>query len=360
MIDPAPDNVGAELVAELTDFMFSLRLAGLPVTIDGSMNLLRAVAALDSFDHVQLFWAGRATLCCEPGDFDIYDDTFNWFFRRPVPPQIRRLAALQSAPDDVAELTDPVRQLPPVRRSHRDLPELTGADRAQLGTLLRQLEAVPAARRPARHSPGPGFRFDPAGSLRSALRGGELALRHRAGGVLPRRLVLLIDVSDSMAPHAVELLRFAHAVRHKLGSSCEVFTLGDTLNRLSATLAERDRQLAVAAAVETLPPRSGGTTKIGHALRAFLDQHGQRGMARGAVVILISDGCETGDNALLASQTRRLSRLSRSLIWVVPAAGDDGALLGGAIDAVEPFCDHLLAADSLAVLGELLDIAHDA
>lgn len=343
---------GEELVAELTDFTFALRLAGLDVTIDRSMGFLRAVAGLDSVDHVQLFWAGRSTLCVEPADFDIFDDTFNWFFRRPLPTQARRagghrpgIRLVDTDSGAVLEIGSRARldAGAPGVLQHRDLAELSDDERAELGALLRLL--------------------DPSTPRRSALRPPPIRqqlTRSRTLGTRPRKLVLLLDASDSMAPHAEPLLRFAHAARRRLGNGCEVFTLGSTLTRLSEVLADRDQERALDAVSGVLPGWSGGT-RIGQALQSFLDQHGQRGMARGAVVIVFSDGWERGSPDLLVRQTRRLSRLTRSLIWVNPHQDEAGmAPVQGGIVAVRPFLDHLLAGGSLTALGELMDIAHDA
>jgi uncharacterized protein with von Willebrand factor type A (vWA) domain len=371
--DAALDGVGAELVSELTDFTFALRLAGLEVTIDATMNFLRAVALLDSLDQVQMFWAGRATLCCEPADFDIYDETFNWFFRRQVPAHVRRPAGVRPmvrlvALDTARPSAEPATALESSPSSeatmlrHKELAELTEAERAELAGLLQLLGPTPPMRRSARRTPTRRGHLDHGRAISAVLRGGGQIrkLHRRAAGTRPRKMVLLIDVSQSMAPYADSLLRFAHGVKRKLGNGCEVFTLGTGLTRLTTALGERETQRALSAVASTIPDSSAGT-QLGQALRAFLDQHGQRGMARGAVVIIFSDGRERGSAELLAAQTRRLSRLTRSLIWVNPQQGKDSAAPAqSGIVAVEPFCDHLLAGHSLTTLGELMDIAHDA
>ncbi len=178
--------------------------------------------------------------------------------------------------------------------------------------------------------------------------------------------MLLLDVSKSMAPHADRLLRFAHAAKGRLRGGCEVFSLGDSVHRLSPALAVRDPQSALVAAASVVP-QWNNDTDLGHALRGFLDQHGQRGLARDAVVIVISDGCARGSAALLGEQARRLQRMARSFIWVDPDAPEQerpdhdgsGPAAGGLL-AVQPFCDHLVAGHALATLGELMDLARDA
>ena len=348
MVDPV---VNAEKVSELTDFTFALRIAGLAVTMDRTMDFLRAVSDLRTFDEVQIFWAGRAILCAEPADFDIYDDTFDWFFRHEEPTPVPRVT-LRSVPSlatrDGAGQPD-------------GTPDLTAGEEQQLRDLLRLIEPGQPAPRPSRRTPAPQVRPYPGRLGRVVFRGAQLSeLPARRGR--PPKLVLLIDASRSMAPYQEALLRFAHRAKRRLGSGCEVFGLGSTLIRLTAALSEREPHRALEAAVSVLPEPVDGV-RLAPALRAFLDQHGQRGMARGAVVMVLSDAGGVGgiDQAELAEQARRLRRLSRSFVWVNPGQEAVAAARRRAgIEAVQPFCDHLLPAHSLATLGEWMDATRDA
>src|SRR5690606_33586264 len=131
--------------------------------------------------------------------------------------------------------------------------------------------------------------------------------------------------SGSMSGYADALLRLAHRIATGSTSrgDVEVFSVGTRLTRLTRPLHLRDAERAIAAAGDAVPDWSGGT-RLGEALKAFSDRHGQRGMARGAVVVIFSDGWERGDPALLGEQVARLHRLAHRVVWVNPHRGKDG------------------------------------
>ena len=187
-------------------------------------------------------------------------------------------------------------------------------------------------------------------------RGGEPAqLQHRTVGERPRKLVLLLDISGSMASYADTTLRFAHAcVRRRAGT--EVFTVGTRLTRVTPALAHRDVERALAAVGDQVPDWSGGT-RLGETVRAFVDRWGQRGVARGAVVVICSDGWERGDPALLAEQVQRLRRLAHRLVWVNPHRGKVGYQpLQGGIAAVLPHVDDFVAGHTVASYAQLMEV----
>jgi uncharacterized protein with von Willebrand factor type A (vWA) domain len=182
--------------------------------------------------------------------------------------------------------------------------------------------------------------------------------RHREA-TRPRRIVLLLDVSGSMSPYADALLRFAHVVA-RTNQATEVFSLGTRMTRLSRALRIRDPELALAAASRAVPDWAGGT-RLGETMRAFLDRWGRRGLARGAVVVIFSDGWERGDPILLAEQMAALRRLTHAVLWVNPHAGAEGYLpVQSGIAAALPFTERLLAGHSLATLQDLLDEIRNA
>jgi uncharacterized protein with von Willebrand factor type A (vWA) domain len=184
--------------------------------------------------------------------------------------------------------------------------------------------------------------------------GGELAelSRHRRS-VRPRRVVLLVDVSGSMAPYSDALLRFAHAAGMSPGRELEVFTIGTRLTRVTAELARRDADDAMAAAARAIPDWSGGT-RLGELLQRFLDGWGQRGMARGAVVVVLSDGWERGDERLLGEQMARLHRLAARVVWANPLKARPGyAPLAAGMAAALPHVDDFVEGHSLAALEQL-------
>ena len=172
--------------------------------------------------------------------------------------------------------------------------------------------------------------------------------------------MLLVDVSGSMAPYADSLLRFAHAATRAAPHSTEVFTVGTRLTRVTRELRLRDPDQALAAAGRAVPDWSGGT-RLGEAVKAFLDRWGQRGLARGAIVVLCSDGWERGDPAELGNQLARLARLAHAVVWVNPHKGRAGfEPVTGGMQAALAHIDTLVAGHSFAALEQLVEVISHA
>jgi uncharacterized protein with von Willebrand factor type A (vWA) domain len=323
-----------------------------------------------------VYWAGRLTLCGGPDDLDRYDAAFAAWFggERPragraaanQPPRTAVSAPLEPGPpgdDEAGESADlAVRASGDEVLRHRDVAALTPAERDHLRRLFALL--VPAApMRPARRrQPSARGAVHPARTVRRALRdGGEVSrLLHRRARPRPRRVVLLVDVSGSMGPYADALLRYAHAAVRARPSSTEVFTLGTRLTRVTRELKLRDADRALAASGSAIPDWSGGT-RLGEVLKAFLDRWGQRGTARGAVVVICSDGWERGGAELLGEQMRRLHRLAHTVVWVNPHKGREGyEPLAGGMQAALPSIDVFVAGHSMAAFEELTGVIHRA
>jgi uncharacterized protein len=386
---PTPDP---DLLPVLAGFGRVLRAAGVPVPPDRTAAFLRAVAEVGAGDRAGVYWAGRATLCGEPDHLAVYDLAFaQWFggaVARPAPGPTRPpapvavLASLDrdgGGPDpDGAEETDddPLRVAASATEvlRHRDVGELDAAGREQVRRLLAALRLRVPTRRSARRRPAGRGALDVRRTLREELRrcGEPGPLRHHRPGRRARRVVWLIDVSGSMAPYADVLLRLAHAhlragVRGAAGARgtrgharVEVFTIGTRLTRVTAAFAHRDVERALRAAGERVPDWSGGT-RLGETLRAFLLRWGRRGLARGAVVVVCSDGWERGDPTLLAEQVGQLSRLAHRLVWVNPHRGKAGYQpVQAGIAAVLPHVDDFLAGHSVACYTRLMGVLADA
>lgn len=351
-------------VVGLVGFTHALREAGLPCDPHRVQAYLAAAAEVDVTIPAQLYWAGRVTLCADPDDLPRYDEAFEtWFRDRPrrpaqpgAPPMPSRTAALPPAPADPARSDDlQVAASDNEVLRQRDLAALTDTEREHLRSLIALLRPDPPHRRALRKTPHRQGEPDPRATLRGMLRsGGEtLFLPRRHVDRRPRKVVLLVDVSGSMAPYSDGLLRFAHAVTRRMPA--EVFTLGTRLTRITRQLRQRDPERALAAAARAVPDYSGGT-RLGETLRAFLDRWGQRGTARRAVVVVFSDGWERGGASVLAEQMGRLRRLAHTVLWVNPHAGRTGyAPVQGGIVAVLPHVDRLLAGHSLRTLELLLE-----
>ncbi|WP_051342093.1 vWA domain-containing protein [Pseudonocardia spinosispora] len=362
-----------DAVEGLVAFTSALRHAGLGITTDRVAAFLTALDELDVTSRVQTYWAGRLTLCADPDDIGRYDAAFDaWFEPRRRGPSVEVRDERKPPPSQIAALTPEaggqqgeLDEAPTLRVAasasevlrHRDLAELTRAEREHLRALLALLRVRPPLRPSRRRHPADRGSPDPGRTLRAALRNhGELReLRRRKPGVRARKVVLLIDVSGSMAPYADTLLRFAHVlVRRTTGT--EAFTVGTRLTRVTRELRHRDAERALSGAGRAIPDWSGGT-RLGEVLRAFTDRWGQRGVARGAVLVIFSDGWERGDPTLLGEQLARLRRLAHRIVWVNPHAGKDGyAPVQGGIVAVLPYLDELLAGHSLATLERLLEV----
>jgi uncharacterized protein with von Willebrand factor type A (vWA) domain len=178
-------------------------------------------------------------------------------------------------------------------------------------------------------------------------------LRRRARVLRPRRVVLLVDVSGSMGAYADALLRFAHAASRRGAAPTEVFTIGTRLTRVTDELRVRDPDAAMAGVSGAVADWRGGT-RLGDLLKAFLDRWGQRGMARGAVVVILSDGWERGDPGLLGAQMARLGRLAHRVVWANPHRGRRGyEPLAAGMAAALPHVDDFVAGHSLEALEHL-------
>jgi hypothetical protein len=360
----------------LLGFTRALRASGVPVTMDRAQSFLAAVAVVGLEDRKATYWAGRATLCSGPDDLDRYDQVFSaWFLgdetptgRRPAEPRPPQTQAALEDPggEGTSEADDdPLR----ARASdvevlrHRDIAEMSANERARLALMFDLLRPRSPRRRAHRRSPWHRGDIDADRTLRRTLQRmgepAEIAWRRRT--TRPRRVVLLVDVSGSMSPYADSLLRLAHRyVASTNPGLTEVFTVGTRLTRITRALRVRDADQAIIAAGRTVPDWSGGT-RLGETLQIFLDRWGQRGCARGAVVVVFSDGWERGDTALLAHQMRRLHGLAHRVVWVNPHVGKAGyqPVQQGIVAALD-HVDHFVAGHSLATFAELIEVVADA
>jgi uncharacterized protein with von Willebrand factor type A (vWA) domain len=183
-------------------------------------------------------------------------------------------------------------------------------------------------------------------------------LARRGTSTRARRLVLLVDVSGSMDLYTRALLRFAHAAVAG-GRRVETFALGTRLTRLTRALSSRDPDDAMARATETVEDWAGGT-RLGDGLRVFNDRWGVRGLARGAVVVILSDGWERDDPALLAEQMARLRRVAHRILWVNPLKATEGyEPLARGMAAALPFVDAFVEGHSLDSLTSLAQLVGD-
>src|SRR5215471_1930760 len=382
-----------------TGFGIALHTAGLPVGPDRCERLARAVTVMGASTVAELRACALATMVSDPSQMSTFDRVFAAVFGGPSP--FRDLPgaapAYQHAESDggpqpaaesqpspggppsglrvtdavpaAADGDEPLLEGSAVRRvasaaerlRGRDFTELSPAELRQLVTLMREMTLAVPPRRTRRYRPArDGKRPDLRRTLRLARRSGGEAIRfaRRAPRVKTRRLVVLCDISGSMEPYARALLMLLYVLNGGQlrggPNRPEVFSFATRLTRLTPALAAASPDTMLAKAGEAAPDWSGGT-RIGAALKEFNDRYGSRGMARGAVVLIISDGWETGDPALLGEQMARLHRVAHRIVWANPRTQSPRYRpeVGG-MAAAWPYCDAVVSAHNLDALDDLL------
>jgi uncharacterized protein with von Willebrand factor type A (vWA) domain len=349
-----------------------LRGAGLAVPASSTIAFGEALAVTGVDQRDATYWAGRATLVHRPEDHEVYDRAFAvfWEDRRGVsvpddePEPMRLTLAVDDDdhpddPGDGSDNDDPTLELrfsaTEVLR-HKDFAEYSPDELVEAQALMTRFRLVGSPRRSLRLAKASTrtSRPDLRRTVRATMRaGGEPVRRHwREPSTRNRRLVLLLDVSGSMEPYARALVRFVHAAvagRQKV----EAFALGTRLTRITRELSSRDPDTALRQASERVIDWSGGT-RLGEGMRRFNDEWGQRGMARGAIVVVLSDGWDRGDPEVLGEQLARLHRVAHRVIWVNPLKVTPGyAPLARGMAAALPHVDRFVEGHSVAAMEEL-------
>ena len=262
--------------------------------------------------------------------------------------------APEPGPDDRPETARAALASRAERLAGTDFAELTPAELQDLAGLMRELTlALPLRRSRREHPAARGRRTDLRSTLRHARRTGghPLRLARRTPALRPRQLIVLCDISGSMEPYARAMLQLLYCAAG--GAEAEVFTFATRLTRLTRALAHMPPEQALQRAGQAAPDWLGGT-RIGASLKEFNDTLGRPGLARGAVVVIISDGWDTGEPAELRREMQRLSRVAHRIIWVNPRTkSEQYRPLAGGMAAAWPYCDAVLSAHSLHALHEL-------
>jgi uncharacterized protein len=339
------------LEAQLTAFARSLRAAGVAADTSRVIAAATALAEFQPLGAGEIYWATRLTFCSRRSDLPVFDAVFlDWFGTAPVDevpggawaqvPSTAAAAAEAAAASGAETLVAGRAE----RLAQRDLAELSPEERAEVAALVSALSPGCRPYRTMRHEVGGHRRIDRDRTLRAMMRnGGEPAhLAHCRSLWRPAGLVLLLDVSASMAPYTDALLRFAHAAVRARPATTEVFTLATRLTHVTAALRGPDPQVAIDR-VGRLESDWRSGTLLSATLRAFLREWAGRRVVRSAVVVLFSDGWSSDDEPA-GDHLGRLSRLARFVIWADPAAGEGSyqpaapALVGSlpAIDALVP------------------------
>jgi uncharacterized protein len=344
-------TASADPVARLVAFGRDLRHRGLPVGTGRILTFVRAVGSLGPVDRDGLYWAARASLVSSKPDIETFDAAFEQWIRTLAPEGELRIQLDLPAPDvdwgepppdlevrtgrtaaswsgagddeesDGESVIRVVASAAEVLRE-KSFADLTGDEQERVAALIRRLAVRVPSERTRRLRPSPkGSAFDVRRTLRRSLRtqGEPFQRAWRARGTRHRPLVLLLDVSGSMAPYSRALMQFAFAAM-AAGRRVEVFVFGTRLTRVTRTLRTRDPDRALREIGRLVQDWEGGT-RIGESVKSLLDGWSQRAALRGAVVVLCSDGLERGDPELLRAQMARLRRLAHRLVWVNPLKG---------------------------------------
>jgi len=355
-------------------FARRLRAEGLTVPTGSVALFVEALDAVDPLDGDNVYWAARLVLVKRPEDIDAFDRSFAsfWLGRTEdsapgaetvdegvavdgAEPTAATFTAERPSTDSAVVLYSPVEVL---RR--KDFGDYTAADFVEAQMLMARLRATTSMRRSRRRRHAKGRRGrapDIRATVRDALRTGGEPIRRAwyEPSLQPRKLVLLCDVSGSMDRYSHALLRFMHAAiagRRRV----EAFAMGTRLTRLTRELSSRDPDHALERAGVTVADWSGGT-RLGDGLRAYNDGWGMRGMSRGAVVVILSDGWERGEPTVVAEQMARLSRVAYRVVWVNPLkASPDYAPLARGMAAALPYVDEFVEGHNLNALEELAEI----
>jgi uncharacterized protein with von Willebrand factor type A (vWA) domain len=330
-----------------------LRHRGLPVGTGRILTFVRGVEAIGLTDRASLYWTARATLVASRGDLELFDEAFDTWFRTlrldgepersleyDLPPDPEDVELDGGAPGEAlgmataldgqtpgTESTDDEAALRMVASAveilrQKSFAYLSEDERQRVARLIRELTIhVPIERTRRMHAANKGAALDVRRTLRRSLRtqGEPFDRAWRARRTRTRPLVLILDVSGSMAPYSRALLQFGYAAM-AAGRRVEVFCFGTRLTRVTRVLRTKDPDRAMHEISRIVADWEGGT-RIGESLKSLLDGWSQRAALRGAVVVLCSDGLERGDPQLLRMQMARLRRLAYRVVWANPLKG---------------------------------------
>ena len=362
--------------------------AGIAVTPERSERFVQTLGLTPPATRSRLYWAARLAFVWGPDQLEAFDRVFDEVFGGTADPAAERgdpsapplrdrvraanLTATQPSSavgprgadwrDGVEGDGDAIRELAVAaassqeRLAERDFAELDEDELRALRRLIAQLALAPPPRRSRRLRRDPhGARLDLRSTIRASRRtGGDLArwvLRRRVER--PRRLVFLCDISGSMEPYTRAFLQLLHAAVG--GARAEAFVFATRLTRITRPLGSSRPDVAIERAAAAARDWSSGT-RIGEALARYNDEYGRRGMARGAVVVIVSDGWERGDPGVVAEQMRRLRRLAYRIVWVNPrSASPEFAPSTGGMAAALPYCDALVSGHNLRALSTVAD-----
>jgi uncharacterized protein len=363
---------GAAFTGVLVNFARALRSAGLAVGSGDVLSYCAAMTPLDPTELLDLYWAGRTTLVTRHEDIAVYDEVFRAFFLGAADPARELLMLRAGGPAEslavlTAAATEPAPEGPEEEAllgwmasdvdalKRRSFADCTPEELAVLRRIMARIRLTPPRRRTRRTAAArrgsPDLRRTIRRSLRRHGEATELFWRRRRFRLRP--LILILDISGSMADYSRNLLQFAYSAK-RATARVEVFCFGTRLTRITRALQHRSPDQALDQAAAAVLDWDGGT-RIGASLDSFVRTWGRRGLCRGGVVVICSDGLDRGDPDLLATAMERLSRLCHRLVWMNPHKGSDPDFRPSTVGMMvaAPHIDLMLSGHDLHSLEEL-------
>ncbi len=368
---------GTDLVERLVEFGHELRIEGLSVGSGDVLTYCAAIAALDPSDLADVYWSGRATMVTRRDQIPIYDHVFRRFFFSepdpapdadpPVPVTSAGISAVLEIPDSEPGTDEPdddnetalgLMSSDAEIWRNKSFSACTPEELVELRRIMKSVRLRPPLRRSRRRRPSkakgrPDMRRMARQMMRTQSDPPTLLRTNRK--LRPRPLVLILDVSGSMSDYSRNLLQFAHSTKRGSGR-VEVFCFGTRLTRITPALDRRRPDEAMELAAAEVADWDGGT-RIGACLDEFIRRWGRRGLSRGSIVVICSDGLDRGDPALLALTMERLARLCHRIVWMNPHKGDDPDFQPSTIGMMvaAPFVDSIVSGHNLSSLGDFAE-----
>jgi uncharacterized protein len=370
-------TVGTEFVDILIEFGDELRDAGIAVGTGDAMTYVEAVSLLNPADLGDVYWAGRGTLVSRRDLIPTYDRVFKSFFLDVETQGDSELKAMMRAttstaatlevpspdPGEGEESNEEEAQLGYMASGaqvwrNKAFAACTDQELATIRRIVSDIKLTPPRRRTRRTITAKnGPRLDPRRMARETMRshGDPTRLFRQKRRLRIRPLVFILDVSGSMSDYSRNLLQFAYSAR-RAADKVEVFCFGTRLTRITRSLDRRKPDDALNLAATAVFDWDGGT-RIGQSLDQFIKRWGRRGLSRGSIVVICSDGLDRGDPALLESAMEKLSRLSHRIVWMNPHKGDVKDFRPNSLGMMvaDPFIDEIFSGHDLASLEQFAE-----
>ena len=370
-------KVGTDFVDVLVELGDELRNAGVVVGTNDTITYVEAVSLINPADLIDVYWAGRGTLVNRKDQIPVYNRIFQKFFLdveaaadSELKSMMRATTALSATlevpspdPGQGEESKEEEAQLGYMASGaqvwrNKAFAACTDQELATIRRIVSDIRLTPPRRRTRRTlSSKNGPRFDPRRMALETMRshGDPIKLFKQQRRLRIRPLVFILDVSGSMSDYSRNLLQFAYSAR-RAADKVEVFCFGTRLTRITKSLDRRKPDDALNLAAATVFDWDGGT-RIGESLNQFIKRWGRRGLSRGSIVVICSDGLDRGDPALLESSMEKLSRLCHRIVWMNPHKGDEANFKPNSLGMMvaDPFIDEIYSGHNLASLEQFAE-----